>query len=899
VDPLPAGALGLTVWINKVADIPSEAEAVFNSAIPLTPPATLVPRFDQPASTETWYLYVTAYNAFQYGVPDGSSAKVSANVLGFGPPDQATGITVGSSVVRNTPSGSLKTFDFHFTIGDPRTFVLRLFRRWYTDDTFTTVAQDWELLGGLGGGYGVGTFDQHFGEWMQPKQEEYLGFRFVATARAQDSDGKQIENLVSPPEVNYINPASSGLPLDFVDPTTTGKGLTPDLSGLKISTTDTTNSLDNPNFEDVAADGFAVHWKTDDPNVTLDATESYSGKRSIKVTGDGNQYKEFYPINGIGVRPGDGAYVESYVKAGAGANGSAYLLVAWLDEDQVWVTDTYGTPISAGAATDWTRLAMVVQAPAGVSYMWVFPMATADCSAGAWYCDSVKSRPVVLSEELPAGVINDIAIIDSSLFGPGFTVTDAAVKISSDDPSQMLGNAGFEDILADGTVAVWAAPYGVIDTAEKLTGQQSLKIAGDGGATLSKNTTHPKISCREERSYRFKAWVKRDASGDGTAYVQLYWYDGAGAPISFSQSSSIYTPTTDWTEVTLTATAPAGASWVYPRLISRELYTGNHWWDGADLRRQIVAEEVPDGTLPILKIDAATIGDGLEVASEFLKIKYNATELTVSGGALGFQGIPLDKAIASTLQAYFSVVGGKLQINPAGITDSLIEGIAANKILAGTLIAGVVYAGQINVSQLNAGTLAANIIYSAQINASQVNAGLFNGHSLVLNLNSIETRITNEWDSAIGAYVGVRIYNATSGNKMALNESAITWKAATRASLLQYNGFDLLLSTGGNTRIRGWCNTTDAEFYIYATGGSPDVAITSSASSTKIDLVPSSSEYRVAGTRVVGSRKSGWSAATGTATRTGFPTSTVSLSQLAERVKALMDDLISHGLIGA
>ena len=54
----------------------------------------------------------------------------------------------------------------------------------------------------------------------------------------------------------------------------------------------------------------------------------------------------------------------------------------------------------------------------------------------------------------------------------------------------------------------------------------------------------------------------------------------------------------------------------------------------------------------------------------------------------------------------------------------------------------------------------------------------------------------------------------------------------------------------------------------------------------------------VAGTQVVTSRRTGWGAPTGTATRTTFATGTVTTAQLAERVKALIDDLISHGLIG-
>lgn len=43
----------------------------------------------------------------------------------------------------------------------------------------------------------------------------------------------------------------------------------------------------------------------------------------------------------------------------------------------------------------------------------------------------------------------------------------------------------------------------------------------------------------------------------------------------------------------------------------------------------------------------------------------------------------------------------------------------------------------------------------------------------------------------------------------------------------------------------------------------------------------------------------GWTAATGTATRTTFDTTTVTTSDLAERVKALIDDLTTKGLIGS
>lgn len=59
--------------------------------------------------------------------------------------------------------------------------------------------------------------------------------------------------------------------------------------------------------------------------------------------------------------------------------------------------------------------------------------------------------------------------------------------------------------------------------------------------------------------------------------------------------------------------------------------------------------------------------------------------------------------------------------------------------------------------------------------------------------------------------------------------------------------------------------------------------------------------YYANDTKVVGTRKTGWTVATGTATRTAFDTATVTTAQLAERVKALIDDLhgtAGHGLIG-
>ncbi|MGH8336714.1 MAG: hypothetical protein ACRETL_07850, partial [Gammaproteobacteria bacterium] len=56
--------------------------------------------------------------------------------------------------------------------------------------------------------------------------------------------------------------------------------------------------------------------------------------------------------------------------------------------------------------------------------------------------------------------------------------------------------------------------------------------------------------------------------------------------------------------------------------------------------------------------------------------------------------------------------------------------------------------------------------------------------------------------------------------------------------------------------------------------------------------------YQVAGVQVAAACQTGWTAPTGTLSRTTFDQSTVTLPELAKRLAALITDLTAHGLIG-
>jgi hypothetical protein len=64
-------------------------------------------------------------------------------------------------------------------------------------------------------------------------------------------------------------------------------------------------------------------------------------------------------------------------------------------------------------------------------------------------------------------------------------------------------------------------------------------------------------------------------------------------------------------------------------------------------------------------------------------------------------------------------------------------------------------------------------------------------------------------------------------------------------------------------------------------------------------ITTSAGTFKVGANQVVSSRKTGWGVPTGTSTRTTFDTATVTTAQLAERMKAWLEDSVSHGLTGA
>lgn len=87
----------------------------------------------------------------------------------------------------------------------------------------------------------------------------------------------------------------------------------------------------------------------------------------------------------------------------------------------------------------------------------------------------------------------------------------------------------------------------------------------------------------------------------------------------------------------------------------------------------------------------------------------------------------------------------------------------------------------------------------------------------------------------------------------------------------------------------------NSDAFVLQEGGGVEFA---QISKNGVVTLKAGGSVKIGSTQIAGVRATGWGAPTRTATKTTFDTATVTTTQLAERVKALIDNLATHGLIG-
>jgi len=187
--------------------------------------------------------------------------------------------------------------------------------------------------------------------------------------------------------------------------------------------------------------------------------------------------------------------------------------------------------------------------------------------------------------------------------------------------------------------------------------------------------------------------------------------------------------------------------------------------------------------------------------------------------------------------------------------------------------------------------------FTKGVTAKKTVAGLDSSNNAILNYSTgngapdpiIETGATLYYylDSGIGNGVGMVQPVFASDKTSAETELANVTNESMR---IQNNSSNHMRLTNGSD-----------EWGINIVGSNGNLRFFLVAGTGKIEFVNpmTADSYEVSDVKVVGARQTGWTAATGASSRLGFDTASTNTTQLAKNLKALIDDLIAHGLIGA
>jgi hypothetical protein len=231
------------------------------------------------------------------------------------------------------------------------------------------------------------------------------------------------------------------------------------------------------------------------------------------------------------------------------------------------------------------------------------------------------------------------------------------------------------------------------------------------------------------------------------------------------------------------------------------------------------------------------------------------------------------------------------------ISDIVNADIKSDAAIAGSKLAdGAITNAKVDASAAIAGTKIAPAFGAQDITVSTANRSITNTGNFALSFGTNNTtRVTIPAAGGISIDTGApdRIGVALSNNAVSTLDFGSPNSGAGNFQLRYDRNGGIFAFLGGTTGSQTERMRIDVNGSLGIGTNSPTYRLDVSGDSN------TSGVFRVGGTQVMTSRRTGWAAPTGTATRTTFATSTVTTAQLAERVKALIDDLTTHGLIGS
>lgn len=188
------------------------------------------------------------------------------------------------------------------------------------------------------------------------------------------------------------------------------------------------------------------------------------------------------------------------------------------------------------------------------------------------------------SDDLAEGWWNDAAdVCDEVIAGTTNLLTANQSDVETNTTGLGVYQSSGSPTLARVTTALWQ-------------GSASAKATAASSTNLSILTTPNTSGLVAGRTYSFSVYARASATAARTMKAGIFWHTSGGVFISSSLGTAI-AATTDWTRVTVTATAPPTAAQAYLAVELVGAQAGDEvWWDGAQLEAGAVTAWTQGGT---------------------------------------------------------------------------------------------------------------------------------------------------------------------------------------------------------------------------------------------------------------------------------------------------------------
>lgn len=280
--------------------------------------------------------------------------------------------------------------------------------------------------------------------------------------------------------------------------------------------------------------------------------------------------------------------------------------------------------------------------------------------------------------------------------------------------------------------------------------------------------------------------------------------------------------------------------------------------------------------------------------------------LSVTASVLAANAVTAGKVAADAITA------GTIAAGAISAADAVFQAAAiVTADIADLSVTNIKIASGLSASKMTTGTLDADLVTVTNLDASSINAGELIVRPSAGYMGKIAVQdsggTTIGWIGGDGGYVGGWFQNLYIGGsgastaKVVANTSgniSVSLSSATDAFTISNSSSSTYLVATSAVLTIGSAASTPADFSTINKG----IILLSTSGSGSLDLNTAGGFPKIImnTSQVLRERQTGWGSPTGTSTKSAFDTATVTTSQLAERVKALIEACKDyHGFISA